>query len=268
MKKRGQVTLFVILGIVIVAVLLFFLVGRETIFMPISSESLNSEMDNIKKIMIECSYDESANSPNELIKTLGMQGGYLETPEESYRLFDDSKVSYLCYDIENKENCMNRMLTIKNMEDQLNENVGDFMDNCLEEVKSQGNLKTYNVLINGEPKYEFLIRPDEVVLNINWPITLKGKSKDISVSEDKFEIDFNYPLGNLYDVSQDIINGYSLSPGEATTGYFDSLTYMLSKKGEYKIYVKKPYPDEVYRLVKEGNNYIFQFAVQGEDRFA
>jgi heme/copper-type cytochrome/quinol oxidase subunit 2 len=268
MKKRGQVTLFVIIGIVIVVIVALFLVARNTIFMPITSESLESEMDSIRDKMFECGYNENLNSPNELLKTIGKQGGYLETTEGSYRLYADSKVSYLCYNVPGKNGCSNRMLTIKEMEDQLNEAAAYFMNDCLASIKDTGSFKKYDVVTTGTPKYEFVIRPDRVVLNVNWPVTLRGKSKDVSVSEDKFEINFNYPLGQLYDVSQDVINGWDAFAGEAVTGYFDTLTYMLAKKGEYKIYLKKPYPDKVYDIVKEGNEYSFQFAIEGEDRFA
>ncbi|MDD5253497.1 MAG: hypothetical protein PHG05_00125 [Candidatus Nanoarchaeia archaeon] len=268
MGKRGQVTLFVILGIVIVVLVALFLIGRKTIFMPVTTESLEGEMESIKEAIISCGYDNSLNSPNSLLQAIGKQGGYLETPEGTYILYADNKISYLCYNIPDKESCSNRMLTLKNMEDQLNENVGYFMDSCLNEIKNTGNLKSYNIIVQDKPNYQFVIRPDSVVLNVNWLVTLKGKSKDISVSEDKFEVMFDYPLGNLYDVSQEVINGWDVFSGEAVSGNFDTLTYMLAKKGEYKLYLKKPYPDKVYTITKEGNEYIFQFAIQGENRFA
>ena len=66
------------------------------------------------------------------------------------------------------------------------------------------------------------------------------------------------PLGDLYEVSQDILDY------ESQFGDFDQLIYMLSKKGDYFIYKKRPYPDKLYIINDKERKLTFQFFVQGE----
>ena len=56
-----------------------------------------------------------------------------------------------------------------------------------------------------------------------------------------------------------------LNQSHASLGEFDSLPYMLGRRGAIEIETIKPYPDTIYILNKRNSNYIFQFAIQGEE---
>jgi len=76
--------------------------------------------------------------------------------------------------------------------------------------------------------------------------------------EDEFMFSVDAPLGELYDVSVDIVNDH------AGYGGFDPLIYMLSKLSRYTIYQEKPYPDTVYQVKLREDDFVFQFVIQGE----
>ncbi len=251
MKKRGQVTAFVILGIIIVALVLLLLYTKTDVFMfTPSPEDLDKVMSDIRTDVISCIGKVS----DEPIRRIALQGGYLSTPEGTYRLYDDVTISYLCYNMENDPRCRNRMLRKGDMEEQLNKAIDFALSTCVN-VKD---FESGKIKIDTPEKWEVTtaINPESVLVTVNYPVTIK--SETAMLKEDSFSKAFKYPLGELYDVSQDILDF------ETTYGEFDQLTYMLVNHGLYRIEKLRPYPDKIYLLNKEDSNYMFQFTIQGE----
>lgn len=256
-KKRGQVTLFVILGIVIVAVVVLLLAFRKQIIpTPATAENLNEIMRDIRGQITDC-MKSAAEGP---IDRIGLQGGYLSVPAGSYRLWNDATVSYLCYNQPNTEVCSNRMLTRQHMEEELTSAIENELAQCVDvQGFSMGLIKTFDVVANDPMKAKVTIARENVIVDLNYPVTLKSRSSDNVVSEKKFTVSIDKPLGEFYDVAQDILEA------ETSAGMFDTLTYMLAKMSRYTIYLQKPYPDKIYQVtLREGSKYIFQFAVEGE----
>ena len=253
MEKRGQVTTFVILGVIIVALVLIFLYARQTILLPPTREGLLTEMDSIKKHINDCTQSVSEDP----IRAIGLQGGYLATPEDTYILYNDSKISYLCYSIENSPRCYNRLLLLGHIEDELNDAIEFGLNGCLD-IKSFERFRNFNVVLTEEPDVNVDIRKDKILVNIDYPTILKSKRDALEVRQDNFAVSLEYPLGELYDVAQEILEA------ETQIGDMDILSYMIFKRGKYKIYKQKPYPDKIYILKREDHPYIFQFAVQGQ----
>lgn len=252
MEKRGQVTLFIIIAIIIIAVILIFIYSRQTVFLPTTQENLNAELNKFEKNMVEC-LDESSKDSLELI---GRQGGYIIVPEGTYRLYNDTRISYLCYNIVNDDRCSNRMLLRETMQEQLSAAIQADINDCLEVQGSA--LKPYDVITSKSPEVSTKIDTENVIVTLDYPITLRSKRDNNQVTKQSFESIINNPLGKLYDISQEAVNS------EAEFGGFDVLSYMLKEKGNVKIYPRKPYPDKIYIIKDEDTGYIFQFAIQGE----
>jgi len=256
MDKRGQITIFVIIGIVVVALIVLLLAFRKEII-PTSAttENLNGIMDDIRDHIAEC-IEESAEGP---LERIALQGGYLVVPAGSYRLWNDNTVSFLCYNQEDTERCMNRLLTREKMEEQLSEAVKQELASCIDiQGFSSGIIKTFDVVISQPMKLTTSIMKDQVLFELNYPVTLKSKSSDNIVTEKEFSVPVEVPLGELYEVVLDIIDA------ETSIGRFDTLTYMLAKMSRYTIYLDKPYPDKIYQIKLRDGDYTFQFAVEGE----
>jgi len=253
MDKRGQVTLYVILGIVIVATTLIVLYLKTNVFLfnP-SYEDLEGELADIRDHAIQCLKGVS----DDPLRTIGLQGGYLATPDGTYRLYNDTQVSYLCYNMEDTSRCMNRMLTKLTMEEELQNNLDYLLRNCLnvQGFKKFGGFDIFE----GDWKTDVDIRENDVVVKLDYPVTLRSKRSDVEVSMSGVSTRFGYPLGYLYDISQDVVNT------EAIYGEFDQFIYMLNQKGKVRVDKKRPYPDKLYVMNQRGEDYIFQFFVQGE----
>jgi len=256
MNKRGQVTLFVILGIIIVAIIVLLLAFRKDIMpTPATRENLNSIMDDINEHISECVIEKS----EEPLERIALQGGYLSTPIDSYRLWNDNTVSYLCYNIEDTERCRNRMLTKQHMEDELSEAMEMELAECVNVHGFEpGLVKTFSVIAEEPMEVSTDINEDEVLFELIYPVKLKASSGEEEVSEERFVVPVEVPLGELHDVALDIIDS------EASMGRFDTLTYMLAKMSRYTIYLHQPYPDKIYQIKMRDGDYIFQFAVEGE----
>ncbi|MDP4012904.1 MAG: hypothetical protein Q8R00_04850 [Candidatus Nanoarchaeia archaeon] len=248
MRKKGQVTMFIIAGIVIVAAVLLVIFLRGRLFVVVTPENLPDQLISIQDHIENCLKEVAP----DYIERIGLQGGYLSTPEETFRSTLGIPISYLCYNQDRVPNCYNRMLTLPHMQDELSRAIQEGLQTCLDLRRLE---RGFSMDI-GALDVDTEIGKDNVLVTANLPITLT--KEQATVSEDEFFVNFDYPLGRLYDVSQEIIDI------EAVYGEFDQLNYMLAKRGQYIIEKQRPYPDKLYILQHKDSNYIFQFHVQGE----
>lgn len=254
MQKRGQATLFIILGIILVAIVALIMFSKQAnIYTPATQENLQGKMEAIEENIQDCLEDAAQEPLNRIMQ----QGGYLVTIPGSYRLWNDTSISYLCWNQEGQRPCMNRLLTREHMQDQLDVAIKQNVETCLNVQEEADLIQTYDLILPKDYNAKTTIEQDKVLATLEYPITLRSKSGDAQVSRKEFTKIFNVPLGELYDVSQDIVNAEA-------TGFFDPLTYMLSKYSRYTIYTQKPYPDTVYRIKLREGSHVFQMAIQGE----
>lgn len=249
MAKRGQTTAFVIVGIVILAVviLLFYLRG-QFFFGPVTTTTLQDRLVPLENHIKECLQKVS----DEPIKRIGLQGGYLSLGSGTFSSYQGQSISYLCFSQGGRATCSNRMLTTMSMEQQLSDTISKGLATCL----NLGRFKRGFDMQVGQQQVTTAIGPSAVIVTLAMPLTIR--KDDVLVRRDSFSQTFSYPLGRLYDVSQDIVDY------ESQFGEFEQLSYMLTHKGEFIIDKKKPYPDKVYILKTKDSPYIFQFMIQGE----
>ncbi len=248
--KKGQITTFAIIGIVLVAAVLLILYLRGQFFFgPVTPATLGDKLQGISEHVTTCVQETAP----DYIKRIGLQGGHLKTPEDTYRLREDIPISYLCYNIPDSPTCSNRLLLRSDMEKELGIAIDQALAGCIDLGKFG---RGYELSTSGKRKINVSIGDAVVTVDILLPIVLR--KGEVQIDEDTFTTNFNYPLGELYEVSQDIINR------EAELGEFDQLSYMLAKRGRYIIEKDKPYPDKFYQLRTKDSTYIFQFFVEGE----
>lgn len=250
MEKKGQITIFVILGIVIIALVVLFLAFRKDILPPSTQQGINAEMREAKRIVNDCLDRETT----DLVKKLALQGGYLSPGPDTFRLWNDTPISYLCFNQENRDTCTNRLLTLRKMEDQLSKAIEENLQTCVDFTDISG----VEVIANKPFQVTTRVLPVQVLIDLEYPVTVKSKVSEASATERKFSMIVDAPLGSLYDVAQDVLDL------ETEIGQFDILSYVLLKLGKYTILINKPYPDKIYQLKLRENDFMFQFAVEGE----
>lgn len=160
-NKKGQLSLFVIIAIVVVSGILvfFFVIKPNYIFDSADSTGFEGCINDAVTLGIE---------------ELGINGGFV-TPEFSYPYGGENFV-YLCYTNEYYKTCtVQRALLKESFEGELEKHLREKIDFCysssLDELRAQGNEVT-----GGEITYEINFEPGSVVTSINAPTAIGSQS--------------------------------------------------------------------------------------------
>lgn len=254
MKKRGQATVFIIVGIVIVllVILLFYIRGDITIgkLTPEQAQNvINSQVQPIKEHIGNCISEEGYFT----IKSLALRGGSLNPTQ--FVLYNGESIQYLCTEEDGITTCVQNILTKEKIGQEISNSLQDSLPACININQFGSGLKKYD-LTAGELKVNSEINDNNVKITLDYPITLLKDTAKIDIEE--FTGIVNVPLGKLHDISIDVVNTKAM--GE----YFDTTKWMVNHNGEVLIEVKKPYPDEVYILTpQDGSGIVFNFAIEG-----
>ncbi len=244
-NKRGQVTIFIIVGIIIVAT--GFLIYS---FYPQIKSALGGEEKNPQSYIQFCIQDEIKSAVNEL----SLQGGSLNPG--SYIMFDDSKVEYLCYTNEFYRPCTVQQPMLKqHIELEIKNKIQDDLEFCFNSMKSSYEKKGYDVgLTSGDKRIELL--PQRIVGMFNYSLTLT-KGEDTQ-KYDSFVVVLNNNLYELVSISNSIIEW------ESTYGDAESTVYMSYY---HDLKVEKNLRDsgeKIYVLTDRNTGNKFQFAVRSQ----
>lgn len=172
-NKKGQVTMFIILSIIIVSgILVFFLYVRPTF---ISEQGTRVGFEGCIQDAME-----------ESISTLEKNAGFV-SPGYSY-MYKDEEITYLCYTNEYYDTCtIQTPFVEKTFANQLEIIMRDKVDECysssIDELKAQG----YEVT-SGQVSYNIDMKQDRVQMQLEAP-TIVG-----SQSFEKFSIELTSPI--------------------------------------------------------------------------
>lgn len=214
--KRGQVTIFIIVAIVIVglAVLIFQVVPRTSTTAGLSSDNPEGFLEICLKDHIES-----------VIETISLQGGNFE-PELSI-LYQSDEISYLCYTSEGYSLCsIQQPLLKKHIESEVKKNIEAEADLCFREMKTSFEDRGYIVALNpGITRVELL--PKRVVASFdNYRLTLTKGETEI---HDSFNIILNNNLYEFVGITNSILSWEALLGDAETTTY---MTYYRDLKVE------------------------------------
>lgn len=183
MKKRGQITIFVIIGIVIVVGALIFIgVNRMS-----DSELSSVGGDEVQNFIEECAYD----SLEQIIFYIGLGGGYIFVPENS----NEYGIPY--YYREGNLLIMEK----SELEEEIEIYFNQEFELCLDDFKRFDNIK-----INAEEiRSKIVIGENEVNLNLDFIVNLeKGETSYIL---DKFnKITLSNNIGKIHRISKEIVS--------------------------------------------------------------
>lgn len=234
MDKGGQISLFVIIAIVIVAV-----VAVIFLFPRISVLTSDVEPNSYLRDCIE--KDARAN-----MESLALQGGY--SNPESYVMYQDNKFTYLCYTSENYKPCLVQQPLIKNhFEEELKSIIEPRARQCAQDLKVLYERKGYAVESDeGELNVNFV--PGKLNIEFDSPLAIV---KDGSQTFRRFSTSLDT---EMYDL---LLTSTSMVQFESTLGDTETLSYI-----QY-------YPDlKIEKLKRDGDTlYTLSNVVTG-DKFS
>jgi hypothetical protein len=239
-KKRGQVTIFIIIGILIVILgILIYL------FYPEITPDFEPDTKNPNQFIQSCLEERI----EEVVTELSIHGGYLEP--EHYFLYDDTQIAYLCYTSEYYQTCiMQQPLLKKHIENLILDEISDDVDACFDDLVTSYEDERYTVnLVKGDMSVELL--PKRIVTTINNSLTL---TKEGSETYEPFRVVLNNNLYELIAITNSILNW------EAKYGDSETTTYMNYYRDLKVEKFKQTDGTTIYILTDRNNGNKFQFA--------
>ena len=192
-NKKAQLTIFIIISILIVAVVVLFLTLRGNLNLP--GKPVSPETAEIQNFVQTCLDD----SLERVVFRVGENGGYYFPPKVSTPILE---IPYYIKD--NK----NLMPTKENIGNEISKYVSRELVLCLGDFALF--IPKYNVT-KGAITTTAKIEPEKVLVELNYPLTIiKGDSK--SKIED-FNSEVPVRLGIVYDAAAEFVGG-ELETGE------------------------------------------------------
>lgn len=212
-NKKGQLTIFIIVALVIVAlILIYFAISRTDIAkFPIFG---GQEVD-LKKQFAKCVEENKDLDQN--INLILSQGGNLNPI--NYLVYNGIPVDYLCYTNENYKSCvMQKPLLLQSVENEIKKVAVTEISGCMNSVKRDLESQGYTVSL-GRMELNASALPKNIVYTLNYPVTIQKEGNQKKY--DNFEIKKASDIYQMIMISNSILN-YETRYGEA-----DILAYMI-----------------------------------------
>ena len=158
MGKRGQITIFIIIGIVIVAaavIIYLFWPRIKTAFVQTSDP---------QTFIQDCLTPEMKKN----VELISKQGGSLNPV--SYVMYQNDKVDYLCYTSEDYLTCyMQKPLLKQNIEEEIKNSIKSKVDSCFQEMENDFQSKGMIVVVN-KKDFNVELFPNRIRVTLNYNV--------------------------------------------------------------------------------------------------
>lgn len=238
--RKGQVTLFIILGIIMVvlAILIY-------LFFPQIKGGFVVQEINPNLYIQTCIEEEILNS----VEMLSIQGGSLNP--EHYILYKEEKIEYLCYTEENYRTCvMQQPMLKKHIEEELENDLSSKASECFDSLEESFEKSGYDVNLKKGPMSIELL-PGKIEMKFNNSLTLK---KESAKKYDNMKVSVKNNIYELVNVAMSILNW------EARYGDAETTTYMNYYKDLKVEKLKQSDGSTIYILTERDSGNKFQFA--------
>lgn len=240
MGKRGQVTIFIIIAIAIIAIGVLIYA-----FYPQIQSLIKPESKNPAAFMQTCLEDEI----EETVEILSLQGGSVEP--EGYYLYEGNKLKYLCYTNQDYQLCGIQISFLRDhIESEIEKEISSVVDACFTDLKDSFENTGYDVNIQrGNITVELL--PEHIVTTLNHKLSL---TKGDTERYDTFRIILDSELYEFVSITNSIIEW------ESTYGEAEPLLYMGLYHDLDIEKIKQLDDTKVYILTNINTGDKFQFA--------
>jgi hypothetical protein len=209
MKKRGQITVFVIIAIVIIAIIatIIILNNKSNIF----NNKNSPEIANVNLYIQGCAEQRALDA----VRLVGLQGGYVNLPKD-YLKTNFSSVAYGYYEGKNT------LPTKTTIEKEINYYIESTTQYCIDSV----DFPEYNITL-GKPSSSTKIEDNQVLVTLKLPATISKAKKTYSI-EGPYEIQVPIRLGKIYSTAELIIDNEINNPDNIELSRLSSLDYNVT----------------------------------------
>lgn len=244
--SRGQVTIFIILGIIIVAAGLLVYS-----FYPQIKSTVSTTEENPPSYIRSCVEDDLKSA----VDKVSLQGGSIN-PDNNSLLYENNKIEYLCYTSEYYRTCIvQQPMLMQHIESELKNAIQNTVDSCFNSMKDSYQKKGYDVTLTPGDENVYLL-PQGVIAIFNYTAALtKGGSTD---RYDSFSVSLNNHLYDLVTTAESIISFEAVYGAAETTTY---MTYYHHLKVEK---ILRDFYGKVYIITDRDTGDKFQFASRSQ----
>lgn len=240
-NKKGQITIFVILGLIIV-------VGVIIIFLLIRPPEVRLLDENNPQAFVESCTREAV---EEALEILSKQGGDID-PKGSLQ-YDDEEIAYLCYNFNYYERCINqRPLLIEHIENEITRYITPKVNDCFFNLES--GLRGRYEIETSKMELRTILQPQTVFVEIDkkFKITRNDEVRNF----EGFKMSMSHPIYDLAEVAMEIANQ------ESKYCNFDELGFMIFYP-EFDIskFIRGE-ADIVYSVLERATDRKFTFAIR------
>ncbi len=215
--KKGQISLFIIIGIVIVVIIgLVFFVRSQILSSNLATqaqsiETVPQELRPVKQAINNCVNQVSS----EGLTLIGVQGGYYNIPKDTlprglFNEFSNSlevlsglNTPYWFYETNNGLQILN-IPTKEEIKNNINSYVIDNLDSCvssaIDDLRSQG----FEITTKGNLKVTSNLQDQYVEVLVSYPLDVNYKDTGKIITN--YYSKLSYPLGELYDMGTNVMN--------------------------------------------------------------
>lgn len=199
-NKKGQVTIFIILGIImLLAVALIIAMQKELVTFE-KKEVLPTEKGQVQSFITKCIEDVG----DEALTRLGIQGGYITVPasiekevNQHLKLSDFLMVPYWL----TGPNL--RIPSIDDMKFQIDNYVEDNLPVCLFELEDFQ--QSYDIIEKDQIKADTEIVKGKVIFNVNWNVEVRNKAGETVAELLQHTFESPVKLKNIHDLAIRIV---------------------------------------------------------------
>ena len=242
MKKKGQVTIFIIIAIVIVVMGVL-----AYMFFPQIRSTLGVGVKNPQAFIEECIKEEIEDA----VEMVSLHGGDI-TPT-FFSIFNEVNIKNLCYTAQYCALCSIQEPQLKpHIEQEIKNEIEDSVQSCFNSLKDSYEKRGYNVnLQKGLVPVEVELLPQEIVSTFNYDLTL---TKEDTEQHDSFSVILNNNLYELISITNSIL-GFEAAYGDA------DVTVYMDLYSNFKV-EKKLLSDgtQIYIITNREKGNKFQFA--------
>jgi hypothetical protein len=245
MKSRGQVTIFVIVSLIIIAtIILLFIIRGSEIELPFRDDF------NPEGIIDQC-LRESVRSK---IEIMAPQGGF-ENPTD-FKIYNDIKVTYLCKNVNYYDPCvMQYPMYLSVLNQEIKENVEEEIEECFVSLEEELISRNYDYSGSDIKDIAVALKPGSVELAVFREFSYT--TRDVSKSHEAFRIELKTKLFDLAKVAQRIMDD------EARTCDFDLVNFMrLNPEIDIRKWVMSD-STEIYTIIDRDSGLTMNVAERG-----
>ena len=237
---RGQVTVFIILAVLIIAlgVLIYM-------FWPKIISTVSSETKNPSVFIQECMDDVI----EETVENVSLQGGSVNPT--AYYNYENNRIEYLCYTNQYYKSCVvQQPMLLQHMQSEILKEIEEETTTCFDLLKKSYTTKGYEVDMKpGNTIVEIV--PNKIITTFNYTVTLtKGETEKYQ----DFNIVLNNNLYQLVNIADSIIDFENIYGDSETTVYMNYYHDLKVQK------IKQIDESTIYILTDKTDDNKFQFA--------